>query len=471
VIVDHPLARLPRQWASSNVFTQVHWRMGRVDPPDPSSAQEVVAVPDRTDASCDVVIAGAGPAGLAVGTFLAREGLRVTCIDPEPFPRVRVGESLDWSSPSLLASIGLHRDDLIVGGVATHKREIRAVTPAGTRMIGRPSPWVHRWPLRFEEVTLHVNRQSFDACLHQKAVEAGVMLVRDRVCDMRFNGDRIIEYDGRSGGRFTGTWFIDATGRRAVIARAAGIARRTWEPQRIALWCQHEADAAFEGTMLYLDDRDEDLTWAWLIPISTGRQSVGVVMSLSRFRALRDEGRSPAEVVADVSTGLPEFGNITPASVRGLRSRTYRPVVSSRVTGVNWLMVGEAAAFSDPITSMGVTAAMRHAAEAAELILRDVRHPGTAGPALAAYDRRVRHVAVLYNLAIESLPYRPVVRSTFVSPVGPGMGRSGPGRVEGGNGLVTAFLALMPGIAPRSHVASVQRRGVGGRAVDDCVRA
>ena len=41
------------------------------------------------------------------------------------------------------------------------------------------------------------------------------------------------------------------------------------------------------------------------------------------------------------------------------RSRAY-----AGVAGTNWLIAGEAASMVDPITANGVTAALRHAAEA-----------------------------------------------------------------------------------------------------------
>jgi len=54
----------------------------------------------------DVAIAGAGLGGLAASIFLRRAGLSVVCVEPDPFPRARVGESLDWSSPRLLEALG-----------------------------------------------------------------------------------------------------------------------------------------------------------------------------------------------------------------------------------------------------------------------------------------------------------------------------------------------------------------------------
>ncbi len=50
----------------------------------------------------DVVVVGAGLAGLAITILLRKAGLTVLCVEPERFPHARVGESLDWSAPGLL---------------------------------------------------------------------------------------------------------------------------------------------------------------------------------------------------------------------------------------------------------------------------------------------------------------------------------------------------------------------------------
>jgi flavin-dependent dehydrogenase len=365
------------------------------------------------NARSDVVIAGAGVAGLSAAVALARAGVRVVCIDPERPPRARVGESLDWSVPGLLAQLGLPRDELVAAGVGTYKRQVRAVTPSGDLMVGRPRSWLHWWPLRFEHVTLHLDRQRFDELLYEKARSASVTFVWDHVTDIRFDGDRIVGFGTRSGRWFAGDWFIDAAGRRRLIARTAGIDRDEWGVPRISLWSHCDAAMGFEGTMLHLNGRSDDLTWAWEIPISAHRQSVGVVMPLSRFQSLRRTGRSLAEVLVDELARFPRFPAVSPSRLETVRTRTYRPFVSTRVTGANWLMIGEAAAFADPITSIGMTMAMRHASEAAELIIDNADSPAGAEQELSTYDRRVRDVAGLYNLGVETLMYGPLLRRAF----------------------------------------------------------
>jgi glycine/D-amino acid oxidase-like deaminating enzyme len=74
--------------------------------------------------SFDVAVIGAGIAGLAACVLLRQRGFRVLCVDAEPHPHRKVGESLDWSSPALLARLGIGAEQLLRDEVATVKRRI-----------------------------------------------------------------------------------------------------------------------------------------------------------------------------------------------------------------------------------------------------------------------------------------------------------------------------------------------------------
>jgi flavin-dependent dehydrogenase len=239
---------------------------------------------------------------------------------------------------------------------------------------------------------------------------AGATFVWDPVVDIEVAGDRVVGCRTKSGERLSATWYIDASGRRSLVARTLGIGSREWEPRRIALWFQRDALMLSAGTMIYVDDESDELPWAWKIPIAPDRQSIGVVMSLDRFRTLRAGGRPLHEVVAEALVRFPRLIRAAPGVGDTIRTRTYRPRVTDRVAGANWIMAGEAAAFVDPLTSTGVATAMRHATEAAALIIEHPRSPDPARRQLGAYDRRLRRVARLYNTAIAELMYEPRLR-------------------------------------------------------------
>ena len=65
----------------------------------------------------DVAVIGAGIAGLAACILLRQAGLDVVCLDAHAYPHHKVGESLDWSSPGLLARLNMLRKfSLFFGG-------------------------------------------------------------------------------------------------------------------------------------------------------------------------------------------------------------------------------------------------------------------------------------------------------------------------------------------------------------------
>lgn len=73
----------------------------------------------------------------------------------------------------------------------------------------------------------------------------------------------------------------------------------------------------------------------------------------------------------------------------------------------------------DPITANGVTAALRHAAEASALILKYRRSGRLPLPARFAYSSRILQMAKFFNDGIEKIVYQPPVRNRI------GMGSSG----------------------------------------------
>jgi glycine/D-amino acid oxidase-like deaminating enzyme len=107
----------------------------------------------RNGSSCDVVVVGAGLAGKAASIELAKAGLKVTCISPAEATRSAVGESLDWSAPELLKSLGLPMDHLIETQMATWKRHVTM-----RRFRLSPGGWDQR--SHFDSLAVHVREFS-----------------------------------------------------------------------------------------------------------------------------------------------------------------------------------------------------------------------------------------------------------------------------------------------------------------------
>jgi flavin-dependent dehydrogenase len=319
---------------------------------------------------------------------------------------------LDWSAPALLAELGLDVGALVADDVATWKRAIEVRSADGVRFQRRPPRWLARWPARFQQTTLHVDREHFDCALLDLAESAGVRFIWDSVSELELDGDRVSVARTRSGSAIRARWFVDASGARRLIARTLGIGAQSHGPPKVALWAQVSRQHLFEGTVLHPASRGY-LSWAWDIPISGSRSSVGLVLTQERFRALRSERRPLSTVFTEQLGRLEGSGRDESRLLTPVRTRGYQPSVSNRVSGENWIMAGEAAALIDPLTSYGVTSALRHADQGSRLILDAGRSRRLSLHLRDAYERNVRGLGHAYNREIEDGLYAPEVREAL----------------------------------------------------------
>ena len=362
----------------------------------------------------DVIVIGGGLAGKAASLHLARAGLSVTCIEPADAVRQAVGESLDWSAPDLLKALGLPMEQLVSQQIATWKRHVTLQLRDGCSEQYIPSAWLARAPLRVELRTLHVDRTRLDEELLSLVTAQGVTVVRDKVVGVEREGDRILSVKTVGGAIFAAKWFIDSSGFAApVLSRHFNLRAIEFGPPKVALWTYFTVKQAVEGTTLYMDPGpSEYLDWVWEIPINPDTVSVGYVATGAATKAKRERGFSVDEIFREQLKKYPHFepmliaGPLAPLNVTSFQCRAHKAV-----GGPNWLMAGEAASMVDPITANGVTAALRHAAEAASLILK-FRKRGEV-PALfgALYSSRILQLAKFFNSGIERIVYEPNVRN------------------------------------------------------------
>ena len=364
-------------------------------------------------ANSDVVIIGGGLAGTAAAIQLARAGLSVTIIEPEQRTRPTVGESLDWSAPDLLKALGLPMDKLVASGMATWKRHVTLRLRDGCSAQYEPSPWLANAPLNVEVRTLHVDRIPLDRELSRLAVDHGARLFRDRVTSVERQDDRILSVQTSEGKKLTASWFIDSSGSgTSLLARTFDIGAVQYGPAKVALWNYFPVTQGIEGTTLYMDPSPRSyLEWIWEIPINATTVSVGFTTTGAAMKTRRAQGLAVDEIFRQQLQKFPRFeamlreGPLGDTNVTSFRSRAHQ-----RSAGANWLIAGEAASMVDPITANGVTAALRHAAEASSLILKYQKEGRLPGQVTSLYSSRIMQLSKFFNSGIESIVYEPVIR-------------------------------------------------------------
>ena len=361
----------------------------------------------------DVAIIGAGLAGMAAGIHLANAGLKVLCLEGELSAGDPVGESLDWSAPGLLHSLGLPMERLLSQGIATCKRHVVLKLRDGSAQDYVPGGWLGKPPFNINLQTVHVDRVLLNQALRDLVAAKGVTLVRDKVVQVETSGRSIRSIVTALGDRIACRWYLDASGSgTSLLPRLFGSPVFEYGPHKVAMWAYFPVDESIDGTTLHADGAGSDyMEWVWQIPIHPDAVSVGYVSTGESVKEKRQRGMSVRDIFHAQLERFPDLQGLVPAGADAPRITSFRCRVFSKLAGPNWLVIGEAASMVDPMTSNGVTAAMRHAAEASSLLIR-FRHR-TILPYLptAMYCRRVVTLARFFNSAIEQVLYEPPIRN------------------------------------------------------------
>lgn len=356
----------------------------------------------------DVTVVGGGLAGMAASFHLATAGLRVLCIDAEAETRDPIGESLDWSAPELLAALGLPMERLLNEDIATYKRHVILKLRSGATQDYVPSDWLARPPFNVELRTLHVDRTRLDGALQEIVLAAGVTLLRDKVVHVEQKEKRITAMVTQGGVEISSRWFLDASGSGAsLFPRLFGLPAHEFGPRKVAIWEYFPVPELIEGTTLYADcEGPFYMSWIWQIPIHANTVGVGYVAPGDTIKEKRQQGMTLQEIFNEQLGHFAGLRELLQSPDRtSPRTTSFRCRAYGKTNGPNWLVIGESAAMVDPMTSNGVTAALRHADEASRLIVRNRNRKQLPWLSRTMYSRRVLDMADFFNSGIEKVVY------------------------------------------------------------------
>jgi flavin-dependent dehydrogenase len=308
----------------------------------------------------------------------------------------------------LLSSLGLPLEDLIQSGIATYKRGVTLQLGGGAGRRFRPPAWVARAPFHIDLHTIHVDRMRLDRELQGLAVAHGVTMIHDKALTVERRGMRIVSTQTASGTRFDSSWFIDASGSlTSFLAREFNLPAIAYGPRKVCLWSYFTAPQSHEGTTIYMDVvRGAYQDWVWEIPIGPNTLSVGYIATGEVMKKWRDQGLAVADIFRLQLGRFPRLASLAREDagsvprVTSFSCRTYRGV-----TGPNWIIAGEAGSMVDPITSNGVTSALRQAQEASALIAASRGKPELPYVARKLYSMRVLQLGSFFNGGIERFVY------------------------------------------------------------------
>lgn len=320
-----------------------------------------------------VLVVGGGPAGLAASLRLASRGLEVTLADARTATARAIGETVGSGVHATLVELGLAQ-----GFAELSQRPLRQISS----LWGSVDPVERDGMFAVNGPALHLDRETFDAWLMAQARAAGVSVWRgSRVRQLR---------------RVAATWHVElshdagaceprqfdlvvqAAGRQSSLSRRldggralrwdrlVGVARHipTLREPAWRMWV--EAIAA--GWVYFTPFADRSGVVVWMTDADLLSRGDALEQAFDRVLA---QTRHIAAVVANTT---------------GLRVFDARSALSLAPVGDGYVMVGDAAAAYDPLSSRGIETALRGGLRAADAIVSAFRGETAA---LADYARAV----------------------------------------------------------------------------------
>jgi len=308
------------------------------------------------------------------------------------------------------------REEVEAVGMRKYGVEFNSPTHDAPVTLNFADAWDKDFPYAFQ-----VRRSEFDHILIRNAVRKGAEVCEGtRVTRVEFEaGDRgamvtATTEDGTTQRR-RARFLIDASGRDTVLANHFGMKQKNRRHNSAAVYGHFTGARRLEGraegniSIFWFDHG-----WFWFIPLADGTTSVGAVCWPYYLKSRKtDVTRFFHDTIAlcpALARRLEGAQLVEPATATGNYS-----YAASRTSGHNYLMLGDAFAFIDPVFSSGVFLAMSSAFEGVDTVATCLDRPQEAQAALRRFDAMTRRGPKQFSWFIYRVT-NPAMRELFMQP-------------------------------------------------------
>lgn len=357
----------------------------------------------------DVAIVGAGPSGSSAAISLAQMGYGVVLLDKALFPREKLcGDFINPANWELLERLGvadeilsLPHEKITAFRISTGSGE-QATAGFPSKSTGRP-------------FGLGLRRYYLDDLLLRAAEKAGAAVKRG--CKVgafdREGGGWSISLDGSpAGDRLKAAFLIGADGRNSLVAHRLGLSRKGESAANYLAFQAHLKRV--RGVQGDVQIHAFAQGYAGLVGVGGGMANLCFVVEKKKAQEERSlehllehclyrnshlrESLRESEIVGDLRSAFPVYFS------------------SRRCYGDGFLMVGDAARVTEPVTGEGIYFALKSgilAAQAMDLALKK-RH--RSAESFSTYERSCRS-SMLFRQTVNALVRALIYRPLFLRPM------------------------------------------------------
>lgn len=365
--------------------------------------------------SPDAVIIGGGPAGSAIGRLLASWGHSVLILATSADRSRGLAESLPPSTQKLLAEVGVldaveragfYRATGNTAWWASRDRRVERFNSSASGPVLSGSLLVRQAQherrveglgtsvVEASALGYQVYRPDFDRVLLDSAANAGARVrVGARARSVRFDADRSARVDYEHHGRRSAVscrFVLDCSGRAGVVGRRF---RRAEPGHRmyalVGVWQKAGHWDLPDETHTVVETCDSG--WAWSVPISASTRHVGMMVDGitphgANRRALADAYRVEIGQTAHVRALVDD------ALLQDVWACDASLYSSDVYAGPQFLLIGDAGSFIDPLSSFGVKKALASAWLGAVVVHTCLTHADRQDVALGFFSQREREI-------------------------------------------------------------------------------
>jgi flavin-dependent dehydrogenase len=364
---------------------------------------------------CDVLVIGGGPAGSTAAALLTEKGHCVTLIEKAHHPRFHIGESLLPANLPLLEKLGV-ADQVRAIGMEKWGAEFVSPWHDHTQEFQFADAWDKSMPHAYQ-----VERAAFDDILIRNARSKGATVIEGcRVSDVAFLPDdqgAVVQtqYDDGAVKTWRARFVLDASGRDTFLGARFKTKVRNKKHNSTCLYAHFTGARRNEGkaegniTIFWFEHG-----WFWFIPLQGGKTSIGAVTwpyyLKSRTKPLPEFFKDTIAMCPQLMERLEGAELVSEIDATG--NYSYE---CTHTRGANYLLLGDAFAFIDPVFSSGVMMAMNSAFVGADAVDAYLCRPSEAKAAFKHFDYCMRVGPKQFSWFIYRVT-NPTMRDLFMAP-------------------------------------------------------